>query len=70
MAKAKSDPGGQQPEALASLKAAARSNSRKPDRQGMTARADTAPEPAAPERKQKAAAGILRAGAGKRPKAP
>ena len=60
-------PKGQQPEALRSLKAAARSGSRKPDRQGYEARGDTAPKPAAPERKQKAAAEVLEAGAEKNP---
>ncbi|HEX8165368.1 MAG TPA: hypothetical protein VF601_06210 [Beijerinckiaceae bacterium] len=60
-------PKGRQPEALRSLKAAARSGSRKPDGQGYEARGDTAPKPAAPERKQKAAAEVLKAGAEKRP---
>jgi hypothetical protein len=60
-------PKGQQPEALRSLKTAARSGSRKPDGQGYEARADTAPKPAAPERKQGAAAEILKTGAEKRP---
>ncbi|HJW80246.1 MAG: hypothetical protein ACJ8DU_19835 [Microvirga sp.] len=61
-----SGPKGQQPEALRSLKSAARSGSRKPAGQGYEARGDTAPKPAAPERKQKAAAEILDAGADKR----
>ena len=62
-----SGPKGQQPEALRSLKSAARSGSRKPGRQGYEARGDTAPKPAAPERKQKAAAEVPKAGAEKRP---
>ncbi len=36
---------GQQPEALRSLEAAAEAGSKKPDGQGLQARADTAPEP-------------------------
>ncbi|HEX8663436.1 MAG TPA: hypothetical protein VF744_05345 [Beijerinckiaceae bacterium] len=60
-------PKGQQPEALRSLKAAARSGSKKPDGQGYEARGDTAPKPARPERKQKAAAGVLKAGTEKNP---
>jgi hypothetical protein len=60
-------PKGRQPEALHSLKSAARSGSKKPDGQGYEARGDTAPKPAAPERKQKAAAEILKAGTEKRP---
>ncbi|MFL5123272.1 MAG: hypothetical protein ACJ8C8_22775 [Microvirga sp.] len=62
-----SGPKGQQPEALRSLKSAARSGSRKPGGQGYEARGDTAPKPAAPERKQDSAAEILKAGAEKRP---
>jgi hypothetical protein len=62
-----SGPKGQQPEALRSLKSAARSGSRKPAGQAYEARGDTAPTPAAPERKQKAAAEVLKAGAEKRP---
>ena len=60
-------PKGRQPEALRSLKAAARSGSKKPDGQGYEARGDTAPKPAEPKRKQKAAAEILEAGAEKNP---
>jgi hypothetical protein len=56
---------GQQPEALRSLKTAARSGSRKPDDQGLTAKGDTAPRPASPERKQEAGAGVLKAGVAK-----
>ena len=55
-----SGPKGQQAEALRSLKSAARSGSRKPDGQGYEARGDTAPKPAAPERKQRAAAEVLK----------
>jgi hypothetical protein len=61
------EPKGQQPEAFRSLKSAARSGSRKPEGQGYEARSDTAPKPAAPERKQKAGAEVLKAGAEKRP---
>ena len=56
---------GQQPEALRSLKTAARSGSQKPHDQGLKAEADTAPRPAAPERKQEAGAGVLKAGVAK-----
>ena len=49
MANEKAGPGGRQPEALRSLKSAARSGSRKPDGQGYEARSDTAPKGAAPE---------------------
>jgi hypothetical protein len=59
--------GGQQPEALRSLKSAARSGSKKPAGQGYEARGDTAPKPADPRAKQKAGAGVLTAGAEKRP---
>jgi hypothetical protein len=55
-------PKGRQPEALRSLKSAARSGSRKPEGQGYEARSDTAPE-----RKQKAGAEVLEAGVEKRP---
>jgi hypothetical protein len=61
------EPKGQQPEALRSLKSAVRSGSRKPEGQGYEARGDTAPKLAAPERKQKAGAEVLKAGAEKRP---
>ena len=60
-------PKGRQPEALRSLKAAARSGSKKPAGQGYEARGDTAPKPAEPKRKQKAAAEVLKAGAEKKP---
>jgi hypothetical protein len=60
-------PKGRQPEALRSLKAAARSGSQKPTGQGYEARGDTAPKPAEPKRKQKAAAEVLKAGAEKNP---
>lgn len=56
---------GHQPEAEASLEAAARSGSRKPGDQGLQARSDTAPKPESPERKQCDAAAILRKGARK-----
>lgn len=60
---------GQQPEALRSLKSAARSGSRKPADQGLEAKGDTAPRPASPKQKQSAAAEVLKAGVAKKPKA-
>jgi hypothetical protein len=42
-------------------------SSKMPEGEGYEARGDTAPKPAAPERKQKAAAEVLKAGAEKRP---
>jgi hypothetical protein len=42
-------------------------SSKMPEGEGYAARGDTAPKPAAPERKQKAAAEVLKAGAEKRP---
>ena len=56
-------PGGQQPEALNTFKAAARTGSVKPEDQGMTAKADTAPKPKDPSEKHEAAAEVLKAGA-------
>jgi hypothetical protein len=64
---ARNEAKGQQPEALRSLKSAARSGSKKREGQGYAARSDTAPKGARPERKQKAAAEVLKAGAEKRP---
>ncbi|HZH50479.1 MAG TPA: hypothetical protein VEZ16_01220 [Microvirga sp.] len=58
---------GQQPEALRSLKSAAKAGSRKPQDQGLEARGDTAPIPAALEQEQKAAAEVLREGVAKNP---
>ena len=63
MADEKSGPEGQQPEALASLEAAARSGSKKPEDQGLTAKSDTAPAPDSLEQEQKQAADQLKAGA-------
>jgi hypothetical protein len=60
---------GQQPEALRSLKTAARSGSKKPADQGLEAKSDTAPRPASSKQKQSAAAEILEAGVAKKPKA-
>jgi|tagenome__1003787_1003787.scaffolds.fasta_scaffold20766200_2 hypothetical protein len=60
---------GQQPEALRSLKTAARSGSQKPADQGLEAKGDTAPRPASSKQKQSAAAEILKAGVEKKPKA-
>jgi hypothetical protein len=56
----KSDSDGQQPEALASLEVAARSGSKKPDEQGLQAKADTAPKPDSLEKEEKVAAEILK----------
>lgn len=53
---------GQQPEALRSLEAAAKADSRKPEDQGLEARGDTAPRPDSLEAEQKKAAEILKAG--------
>jgi hypothetical protein len=58
---------GQQPEALRSLKAAARSGSKKPVDQGLAAKDDTAPRPASSKQKQSAAAEVLKAGVEKSP---
>jgi hypothetical protein len=58
---------GQQPEALRSLKSAAKAGSRKPQDQGLEARDDTAPIPAPPEQEQDAAAKVLREGVEKNP---
>ncbi len=58
---------GQQPEALRSLKSAAKAGSRKPQEQGLEARGDTAPIAAAPEQEQAAAAKVLREGVKKNP---
>lgn len=59
------DPAGSQPEALASLEAASRAGSRKPNDQGMTARPDTAPKPGSLEREEADAAAILKRNAGR-----
>ena len=59
---------GQQPEALRSLKSAAKAGSRKPDDQGLEARGDTAPVSASPEQEQDAAAKVLREGVQKNPR--
>ena len=53
------DPGGQQPEALASLGDAARSGSKKPESQGLQARPETAPEARPVESEEAEAARIL-----------
>jgi hypothetical protein len=53
---------GQQPEALRSLKSAAKAGSQKPRDQGLEARRDTAPIPAPPEQEQDAAAKVLQEG--------
>jgi hypothetical protein len=59
---------GQQPEALRSLKSAAKAGSRKPREQGLEAQGDTAPIPAPLEQGQDAAAKVLREGVEKNPK--
>ena len=53
---------GQQPEALRSLKSAAKSGSKKPDDQRMTATGETAPRSAPLEQQEDAAAEVLAAG--------
>lgn len=53
------DPKGRQPEALASLEAASRSGSKKPDDQGLKAKTDVAPKPGSLEGEEARAAGIL-----------
>jgi hypothetical protein len=59
---------GQQPEALNTFHAAARSGSVKPKDQGLTAKADTAPKAKDPSKKNRAAADVLKAGAEGRPR--
>jgi hypothetical protein len=59
------DPGGQQPEALASLEEAARSGSKKPDDQGLRAKPETAPEARLVESEEEEAARILARNAAK-----
>ncbi len=58
---------GQQPEALRSLKSAAKAGSQKPQDQGLEARGDTAPISASPEQEQDAATKVLREGVKKNP---
>jgi hypothetical protein len=58
---------GQQPEALRSLKSAAKAGSQKPQEQGLEARHDTAPIPAPLEQEQDAAAKVLQEGVKKNP---
>jgi len=53
---------GQQPEALRSLKSAAKAGSQKPQGQGLEARGDTAPIAAPLEQEQNAAAKVLQEG--------
>ena len=59
---------GQQPEALNTFNAAARSGSVKPREQGLTAKADTQPKRKDPAAKNKAAAEVMKAGAEGRPR--
>ncbi len=58
---------GQQPEALRSLKSAAKAGSQKPEGQGLEARRETAPVSAPLEQEQDAAAKVLREGVKKNP---
>jgi hypothetical protein len=58
---------GQQPEALRSLKSAAKAGSQKPQEQGLDARGDTAPIPAPLEQEQDAAKKVLQEGVKKNP---
>jgi hypothetical protein len=58
---------GQQPEALRSLKAAAKAGSQKPQEQGLEARGDTAPISASLEQEQDAATKVLEEGVEKNP---
>lgn len=58
---------GQQPEALRSLKSAAKAGSQKPQEQGLEARGDTAPVPAPLEQEQDAATKVLQEGVKKNP---
>jgi hypothetical protein len=58
---------GQQPEALRSLKSAAKAGSQKPQEQGLEARGDTKPIPAPLEQEQDTAAKVLREGVKKNP---
>ena len=53
------DPGGQQPEAEASLEEAARSGSKKPGDQGLRAKPETSPKPGSLDREEADAARIL-----------
>jgi hypothetical protein len=59
---------GQQPEALNTFHAAARSGSEKPKDQGLAANPGTAPKPKSLGGKNKAAAEVLEAGAKGRPR--
>ncbi len=59
---------GQQPEALDTFNAAAKSGSIKPKDQGLTAKPDTAPKRKDPSEKNEAAAQVLKAGAEGRPR--
>ena len=59
------DPGGQQPEARASLEDAARSGSKKAENQGLRAKPETAPEPRSLDSEEAEAARILARNAGK-----
>ena len=58
---------GQQPEALRSLKSAAKAGSQKPQEQGLEARGDTTPITAPLKQEQDAAAKVLKEGVAKNP---
>jgi hypothetical protein len=60
---------GLQPEALREFEAVARAGGKKPDDQGMAAKSDTAALPDSPNRKQKAATEMLKAGVAYNPQA-
>ncbi|HEY8381966.1 MAG TPA: hypothetical protein VIL09_07450 [Microvirga sp.] len=53
------DPGGQQPDPLASLEAAAEAGSKKPDDQGLRATERTSPKPGSLEEEEAKAAAFL-----------
>ncbi|CAM5772118.1 hypothetical protein LMIY3S_03737 [Labrys miyagiensis] len=60
---------GEQPEALREFEAAARARGKKPDELGVSADAETAAIPDSPDRKDKAATDVLKAGVAHDPKA-
>jgi hypothetical protein len=55
-------PEGEEPEALRSLEAAARTGGKKPSDQGLAAKPDTEPLPDSPDREAKTAEEVLQAG--------
>ena len=62
MSTARKVPKGERPEALTTFEAAARSGGMKPENQGLTAKPETASRPDDPQRKDKTATKVLRAG--------